>query len=78
MLSDLWHSLFAPGGTPREVVTRLHAEVARALAVPDVRNKLIEGGADPVGSSPDEFAAYFKSELAKWAQTVKAAKLQLD
>ena len=73
-----WHSLFAPGATPREIVTRLHTEAARALAVPDVRSKLIEGGADPVGSSPDEFAAYFKSELAKWAQTVKAAKLQLD
>lgn len=73
-----WHSLFAPGGTPRDIVARLHAEVARALAAPEVRAKLVEGGADPVGSTPDEFAAYFKSELAKWAQTVKSAKLQLD
>ena len=73
-----WHSLFAPGGTPKEIVARLHAEVARALAAPEVRNKLVEGGADPVGSSPEEFAAYFKSELAKWAQTVKTANLKFD
>jgi len=73
-----WHALFAPGGTPREVVARLQAEVARALAAPEARSKLVEGGADPVGSSPDEFAAYFKSELAKWAQTVKTAKIQVE
>ena len=73
-----WHALFAPGGTPREVVSRLQTEVARALAMPEVRSKLIEGGADPVGSSPDEFMAYFRSELAKWAQTVKAAKIQVE
>lgn len=73
-----WHSLFAPGATPREIVTRLHAEVARALAAPDVRSRLVDGGAEVVGSSPDEFAAYFKSEIAKWAQTVKAAKIQVE
>lgn len=73
-----WHALFAPGGTPREIVARLHAEVARALAAPEVRSKLVDGGADVVGSSPDEFAAYFKSELAKWAQTVRVAKIQVE
>ena len=73
-----WHALFAPGGTPRDVVTRLHAEVARALAAPEVRSKLVEGGADPVGSSPEEFAAYFKSELTKWALTVRTAKISIE
>lgn len=73
-----WHAMFAPGGTPREVVSRLQVEVARALAVPEVRSKLIEGGADPVGSSPDEFMVYFRRELAKWAQTVRAAKIQVE
>jgi len=73
-----WHSLFATGGTPRDTVARLHAEVARALAAPDVRSRLLDGGAQIVGSSPEEFAAYFKAEIAKWAQTVKVAKIQVE
>lgn len=73
-----WHSLFAPGGTPREIVARLHAEVARALAAPEVRGRLVDGGAQIVGSPPEEFAAYFKAEIAKWAQTVKVAKIQVE
>lgn len=76
--SGNWHALFAPGGTPKEIATRLQHEVARALAAPEVRNKLLEGGVDPVGSTPDEFAAYFRAELAKWAQTVKTAKIQIE
>ncbi len=73
-----WHALFTTGGTPRDVVGRLQSEVARALAVPDIRRKFIEGGADPVGSTPDEFAAYFRSEIAKWSQTVKAAGIRIE
>lgn len=73
-----WHSLFTSGGTPKEIVVRLQAEVARALAAPEVRAKLVEGGADPVGSTPEEFTRYFKSELVKWAQTVRTAKIQLE
>ncbi len=73
-----WHALFAPGGTPKEIVARLQTEVARALAAPEVRAKLISGGVDPVGSSPEEFAAYFKSELGKWALTVRTAKIIVE
>ncbi len=68
-----WHALFAPGGTPKEILARLHVEVSRALSAAEVRSKLVGGGADPVGSSPEEFEASFRSELAKWAQTVKTA-----
>ena len=73
-----WHALFAPGGTPKDIVARLQAEAARALAAPEVRARLIEGGVDPVGSTPEEFAVYFKSELAKWAQTVRTAGIRLE
>ena len=73
-----WNALVAPRGTPREIVARLQAEVARALANAEVRSKLVEGGADPVGSTPDDFSIYFKSELAKWAQTVKTARIQIE
>jgi len=73
-----WHALFAPGGTPREVVARLQAEVARALAVTEVRARFTDNGAEPVGSAPEAFAAYFRQELAKWAQTVKTAGIKLE
>ena len=73
-----WHALFAPGGTPKDIVARLQAEAARALAAPEVRARLIDGGVDPVGSTPEEFAVYFKSELAKWAQTVRTAGIRLE
>ena len=73
-----WHALFAPGGTPKDIVARLQAEAARALAAPEVRARLIDGGVDPVGSTPEEFAVYFKSELAKWAQTVRMAGIRLE
>jgi len=73
-----WFALAAPAGTPREIVNRWHSEVARALKVPDVRDKLVAQGADPVGSSPDEFAAFMKSETAKWARVIKEANIRVD
>ena len=53
-----WFGIFVPAGTPRPVVDRLHAEFTRALAAPDVREKMLALGAEPVGSTPEQFAAY--------------------
>ena len=66
-----WQGLFAPAGTPRPVVDRLQAEVKKTLASPDVAKRLAEIGLEPVGSSPDELAAFQRSEIAKWAKVVK-------
>ncbi len=52
---------------------KIQAEVARALKIPEIREKLIQQGADPVGSTPDEFAAYIRAETAKWAKVVKGS-----
>jgi tripartite-type tricarboxylate transporter receptor subunit TctC len=71
-----WHAMFATGGTPREVVARLQAEVARTLAVPEVRKRFLELGAELGGSSPEAFAAFFRGEIGKWAKTVKAAGIK--
>ena len=71
--SGVWFGLFTTGGVPREIVMRLHAETARALASPDVRQKLMVGGAQLGGGKPDEFAAFVRREIIKWAQLVKAA-----
>jgi tripartite-type tricarboxylate transporter receptor subunit TctC len=71
-----WYGLMAPAGTPRDVVAKLHKAVAFSLRDPVVRERLIEGGADPVGSPPEEFAALVRAEVTKWAGVVKAAGLR--
>jgi tripartite-type tricarboxylate transporter receptor subunit TctC len=72
-----WYSLVAPAGTPREIVTRLHAGVVRALHDTAIRKRLIDDGAEPAPSAtPEEFGAFIKAEIAKWAKVVKAAGIQ--
>ncbi len=66
-----WYGLFAPSGTPREVVARLNAEVARILRLPDVKERFSRAGMRPVGNSQDEFVSYMKSEVAKWRRAVE-------
>jgi tripartite-type tricarboxylate transporter receptor subunit TctC len=73
-----WFGLFAPAATPREVLERLHAEFTRALAAPDVRERMLALGAEPVGSRPDEFAAYIRSEAQKYARLVNASGAKAD
>jgi tripartite-type tricarboxylate transporter receptor subunit TctC len=68
-----WFGLLGPADLPREVVLKLQSEVVRALKVPELRAKLVQQGADPVGSTPEEFAAYMRAETAKWAKVVKAS-----
>jgi len=69
----LWSGVLAPAGTPREIVTRLHAEITRILALGDVRDNLARQGADLDLKSPAEFGVYIAAELAKWAKVVKDA-----
>jgi len=71
-----WYGLLAPAATSRDIVTKLHAGVVRALQNPDVRQRLLNDGAEPVGSSPEEFAAYLRGETAKWAKVVQAAGIK--
>ncbi|MBX3661164.1 MAG: tripartite tricarboxylate transporter substrate binding protein [Burkholderiales bacterium] len=73
-----WYGLLAPAGTPRPVITRLHAEAVKALRAPDVVEKLSGQGAEPVASSPEEFTAFIRSETEKWANLVKAANMRTD
>jgi tripartite-type tricarboxylate transporter receptor subunit TctC len=68
-----WYGILAPAQTPKEIVIRLHVELTRILQAPDLRQRLVADGTDPVGSSPDEFASYIKSELAKWGKVAREA-----
>jgi len=73
-----WFALFAPAGTPRPVIDRLQAEVKKILAVPEIAKKLAEIGLDPVGSTPDELAAYQRAEIVKWARVVKESGAKVE
>jgi tripartite-type tricarboxylate transporter receptor subunit TctC len=71
-----WTGIMAPAGTPPEITRRLRDEVVKVLAMPDVRDFLAKQGAEPVGSTPEQFAAFIQSETAKWGAAVKAAGLK--
>jgi tripartite-type tricarboxylate transporter receptor subunit TctC len=73
-----WYALVAPAGTPPAVIERLHAEIVRVLAEPDVREKIAGLGAEPVGNSPEEFAAMQRAEAARWTRVVKEANIHAD
>lgn len=73
-----WQGVFAPAGTPPEIVKRLNAEIVKILNTPDVRDKLAALGAEVVGNSPEEFATMVKAEVAKWADVVKKSGARVD
>ena len=73
-----WQGVFAPAGTPPEIVRRLNVEIVKALNLPDVREKLSGMGAEIVADSPEEFSALVKSEVVKWADVVKKSGARVD
>lgn len=73
-----WYGVLAPAGVPREVITKLHADIARALAMPDTRERLAAQGLEAVGTTPEEFAVRLRAEIAKWGKLVKATGAKAD
>ena len=76
--TNAWSGLYAPAGTPAEIVNRLQAEVARILKMPSVREQLAGQGAEPVGDSPEEFARFNRDEIAKWARIIKVSGAKVE
>jgi transposase InsO family protein len=68
-----WYGALVPAQTPKEVVARLHAELIHVLALPDIKERLLADGIDPIGDSPEHFARYIRDELIKWGRVAKAA-----
>jgi tripartite-type tricarboxylate transporter receptor subunit TctC len=68
----------APAGTPKPIVTKLNAEVIKLLHVPEVHDRLLAQGTEASGTSPEEFAAYIKSETVKWAKVVRELGARVD
>jgi tripartite-type tricarboxylate transporter receptor subunit TctC len=73
---DNWYAMFLPAGTPQEIVQRLNAETLKAMKAQDVVDFMARDGADPVGSSPAELAAYLRREIDKYARIIKAGGIQ--
>jgi len=73
-----WHGLVAPAHTPKDVIATLNRALAAALDDPDVKTSLAALGVDVIGGTPEEFAAYIKSEIPKWAAIIKASGAKLD
>ena len=76
--STNWYAVFAPAGTPEAIVNKISQEIARAIRLPDVREFMAREGADPVGSTPQEFTAFFRSEVSRYAQVIKSANIRLE
>ncbi len=76
--TSTWYAVVVPAGTPRAVISKLHADMTQALQLPDVRERLMGVGADLVGSTPDYLAEFIKTELAKWSRLVKFSEARID
>ena len=73
-----WYGMVVPAGTPRDVIARLHTEIVKAMNIPEIHEKLVAQGTDPVGSAPEEFGAFMKSETIKWGRVIKTANIRAD
>lgn len=73
-----WQGVLVPAGTPKRIVGQLNAAIVKIVRRPEVNQRMVKLGYNPVGSTPDEFGAFIKSEMAKWSKVVKAAGARLD
>ena len=73
-----WYGMFAPARTPQAIVRRLHHEIVKALAAPEIKEQLLALSAEGVGSTPEEFRAVLRKDLAKWAKVARAANVKVQ
>jgi tripartite-type tricarboxylate transporter receptor subunit TctC len=73
-----WAGACAPGGTPKLIVDRLYNEIAKVLKLPDIRDRLLRDGIEPVGSTPEQFTEHTKKEAVKWSKVVKDSGARVD
>ena len=76
--ASAWYSIVVPAGTPRPIISRLHAELVKILNSPDIRARLVSEGADVETSSPEELAAFIRAEVPKWSKAVRDSGAKLD
>jgi len=76
--SIAWFGFLAPPGTPKEIVAKLNAEIVKVLAIPEIRQRLVDGGSEVIGNSPEAADKFLHSEIARWGAVVKAANIRAD
>ena len=76
--ANAWFGVFAPAGTPEAVIGRLQSEISKIVKTPEIRDRFLALGAEPAGSTPDQFAAFYRNEVLKWAKVVKESGAQID
>ena len=76
--AETMQGVLLPAGTPRDIVDRLQREIARIVALPDVKERLAALGFEPVANTPEEFAVYIRSEINKWAKVVREASIKVE
>ena len=76
--ADIVNGFMAPAKTPRAIIDTLHRELAKAMAAPDTKERLATMGFDPVASTPEEFASWIKTDMARWGKVVRDAKITAD
>jgi tripartite-type tricarboxylate transporter receptor subunit TctC len=74
----IWYGILAPAATPREIIVRLNAELAKALAAPEMKERLGAAGIEPMTTTPEQFAAFIKSETARYAKVIKDAGIKAE
>ncbi len=73
-----WRGMYVPAGTPRPVIARLNRELVKALQMPDVKERIVAAGFEPMTSTPQELDAFGKAELAKWSKVAKSAGVRIE
>jgi tripartite-type tricarboxylate transporter receptor subunit TctC len=76
--SSNWYAVFAPAGTPAAIVNKISLEIAAAIKFPDVREFMAREGAEPVGSTPQEFATFFRNEVERYANVIRTANIRVE
>jgi tripartite-type tricarboxylate transporter receptor subunit TctC len=75
---EAWFAVIVPAGTPREIITLLHREIVEIIALPDVKERLAAIGFEPIGNTPEECAAQFRTEIAKWGKVIREAGIKAE
>ena len=73
---DIWYGILAPAGTPQAIVSRLNTEINKALASPDLKDRLVAAGIQPTGGTPEQFASFIRSETVRYAKVIKDAGIK--
>jgi tripartite-type tricarboxylate transporter receptor subunit TctC len=76
--ANAWFGVFAPTGTPEAVIARLQGEISKIVKIPEIRDRFLALGAEPVGSTPEQFAAFYRAEVLKWDKVVRESGAQID